>query len=297
MSKLPTIIFIVGPTAVGKSELALALAQEIRGEIISCDSMQVYREISIANNKPSQKNLTKIPHHLINIISVKEEFDVVRFNDLAIQAIKDIHKRQRVPIIVGGSGLYMQVLLDGIFKGTSKDEALRLRLLKEKPENLYQRLKDIDPKAALKIHANDTKRIVRALEVWEKEGQAISQLQSKRQGLWGNYDIFIFGLTRDREQLYGMINQRVEDMFKEGLVDEVKKISSLRLSQTAERIIGVREVEGYLKGKYDLNHAKELMKMNTRRYAKRQGTWFKKEKRIEWFDLTTEKEVHGTSTA
>ena len=289
MTELKKIIFIVGPTAVGKSEVAACVAKKKSAEIVSCDSMQVYKEIQIANNKPSLKIRQNIPHHLIDVVSVAERFDVASFNQLASQAIQEIHDRRHWPLIVGGTGLYMQVLLDGIFEAKEIDLDLREELLQQAqdkgPEVLYNQLKLKDPRAAQKLHPHDLKRVVRALEVFLTEQQPISQLQKKRQGLWGQYDIQIFGLNCDRKKLYQKINERVERMFEEGLVDEIQSLQDLPLSQTASMIIGVKEVRGFLDGIYELEEAKELMKRNTRRLAKRQLTWFRKEKRIRWIDI------------
>ncbi len=289
MTELKKIIFIVGPTAVGKSEVAACVAKKKSAEIVSCDSMQVYKEIQIANNKASLKIRQNIPHHLIDVVSVAERFDVASFNQLASQAIQEIHDRRHWPLIVGGTGLYMQVLLDGIFEAKEIDLDLREELLQQAqdkgPEVLYNQLKLKDPRAAQKLHPHDLKRVVRALEVFLTEQQPISQLQKKRQGLWGQYDIQIFGLNCDRKKLYQKINERVERMFEEGLVDEIQSLQDLPLSQTASMIIGVKEVRGFLDGIYELEEAKELMKRNTRRLAKRQLTWFRKEKRIRWIDI------------
>lgn len=287
--KLKKIIFIVGPTAVGKTSLALLLAKKIKGEIISCDAMQVYKEVNIASNKPSPKIRQLIPHHLIDVVSISKSYNVVAFRKTALKTIRNIHRKNKIPIIVGGSGLYMNVLLDGIFEGAKKDLKLRLRLQKEAEEKgrefLYERLKRLDLKAAQKIHPNDTKRIIRALEVYLINKKPISQLQKKRQGLWGKYDIKIFALVRSRARLYERINERVERMFEDGLVDEMKNLLKRPWSPTASALIGVKEVKGFLKGEYNLERAKYLMKLHTRRYAKRQLTWFRKDKRLHWINL------------
>ncbi len=287
--KKDSIVFIVGPTAVGKSEIAFLLAKKIKGEIVSADSMQIYKEINIASNKPEQAMMDEVPHHLIGIVSVEEDFDVARFNEMAVSCIHQIHQRGHVPIVVGGSGMYIQVLLDGIFEGAAKDEQLRQFLKKEAEEKgilyLYERLKQLDPEAAAKIHPNDLRRIIRALEVYELEHMPISELQKHRSGLWGKYDIKIFGLNMDRQKLYEKIEHRVDDMFDKGLIDEIISLRNFRLGYTADRMIGKDEVQGYLDGLYDLEKAKALMKMNTRRLAKRQMTWFRREKRIQWLDI------------
>ena len=293
------VIFIVGPTAVGKSEVASVLAQQFKGEIVSCDAMQVYKEISIATSKPSPENLKKIPHHLIGIQSVKDEFDVARFNDLAQKAITAIFKKNKIPIIVGGSGLYMQILLDGIFPGGGKNEEVRRQLEEEAAakgkDALYTRLKEIDPAAALKIHPGDQRRIIRALEVYETTRQPMSHVKTSRQGWWGKYDIQIFALNRDRIKLYDRINKRVEEMLAAGLVDEIKNLNVKMLSITAGRIIGVAEINGYLTGEYDLQRAKYLIQLNTRHLAKRQLTWFRKDKRLQW--VMVEEDESAAETA
>lgn len=283
------IVFVVGPTSVGKTAVSLRLANEIHAEIVSCDAVQVYKELAIVSNKPSPEILRQIPHHLVNVVSVQEDFDVAAFRRQAVSAIEDILRRNKVPLVVGGSGLYMAVLLDGIFEGAAKDENFRQELQQEADEKgtdvLYQRLSTVDPKAAQKIHPNDLKRIVRALEVFEVRQEPISSLQKQRRGLWLEYDIRVFALNRLRAQLYERINQRVEAMFEEGLVEEIKKLRTLRLSQAARRIIGVGEVNGLIDGKYDASRAKYLMKLNTRHYAKRQLTWFRKDQRLKWIML------------
>ncbi|HLF17976.1 MAG TPA: tRNA (adenosine(37)-N6)-dimethylallyltransferase MiaA [Candidatus Omnitrophota bacterium] len=287
--KTHKIIFIVGPTAVGKSDVAVTLAKRIKGEIVSCDSMQIYKEINIANNKPSLKELKEIPHHLINVVSVEDEFDVARFGRLARNTIEDIHSRGAVPIVVAGSGLYMQILLDGIFEAKGKDahfrDQLKKRMEEDGVEALYNDLRQVDPAAAGKIHPNDARRIIRALEVFETSRKPISQLQQKREGLWGKYDISIFGLMMPRDVLYQRINERVERMFKAGMVKEIKGLSNLKLSLTARHLIGIKEVLNYFNGGCDLATAAEEMKQNTRRFAKRQMTWFRKDKRIQWIEI------------
>ncbi|VAX35592.1 tRNA dimethylallyltransferase [hydrothermal vent metagenome] len=286
---LPQIVFIVGPTAVGKSDIAVALAQKINGEIVSADSMQVYKEVEIANNKPLNMMMEAVPHHLINVISVEEEFDVAKFYKLAQQAVEDIYARNHVPIVVGGSGLYVQVLLNGIFEGNPKNEEFRQELyqLVEEKDNefLYKRLKKQDPQSAERIHPNDIKRVVRALEVCELGGQPISQVQKERKGFLGKYDIKGFNLNRDREELYNKINRRVDEMVMRGLVDEIRGLESLKLSRTAQMLIGVKEVKAFFNGEYDVENAFYFMKRNTRQFAKRQITWFKRTENFEWLKI------------
>lgn len=283
------IIFIVGPTAVGKSDVGMHLARKLRGEIVSCDSMQIYKEIRIASNKPSPKDLNEVPHYLVDIISVREEFDVAKFNTLALAAIHDIHRRGRVPVIVGGSGMYMQVLLDGIFEGGIKNQSLRKDLKGQAHQYgnqyLYDKLKEEDAQAAAKIHPNDVRRVIRALEVCITRKTLISQLQTQRQGLYGQCDIALFAFNREREALYAKINARVDRMIDAGLVDEISRLNGCAWSLTARKIIGVAEIQSFLNGDCDLQQAKEQIKLNTRRLAKRQLTWFRRDDRLQWIML------------
>jgi tRNA dimethylallyltransferase len=286
------ILFLAGPTAVGKTEVALELSKKIPLEAISCDSMQVYKEINIASSKPTEKILKKVPHHLINTVSVNREYNVADFRRATLKAIKQIHQKNKIPLIVGGSGLYMSVILDGIFNGAQKDSGLRMRLQKEADKfgsrQLYDRLKNVDPQAAAKIHPHDLKRLIRALEVYELTKKPISNLQNKRNGIWGKFDIRIFGLMRNRDKLYERINQRVDQMFKKGVLKEIKSVLDKPVSLTASYCLGVKEIKGFLEGQYDLAEAQCLIKQNSRRYAKKQLTWLRKDKRINWIKVSDE---------
>ena len=283
------LIFIVGPTAVGKSEIGQRFAQEHAAEIVSCDALQVYREISIANDKPSFQARSIAPHHLVDILSVTEDFNVARFRELAVTAIQDIQDRGKATLIVGGSGMYMRVLLDGIFEAALGDEHIRQELTQELasqgPAVLHERLKSVDPQSAVRIHPNDPQRIIRALEVAMSTGQSITSLQPKREGLWGRMPIKIFALSRPREELYGRVEARIDEMFARGLVEEIRQVTGMPLSMTARKLIGIPEVTGYLNGQYDLERAKYLMKLNTRHYVKRQLTWFRRDERLTWIDI------------
>jgi tRNA dimethylallyltransferase len=283
------IIFIVGPTGVGKSAVALALAPHVNGAIVSADAMQVYTEVNIACDKPSVAERQRIPHFMFDVASVQEEYNVAQYGRAARAAIRDILAQKKTPIVVGGSGMYVNVLLDGIFDATYKDDMLSQTLFKKAEEQgsmvLHQELMVKDPQAAHKIHPHDTKRIVRALEVFSVSGKPISELQQKREGLWGTHDISIYGLTMERALLYKKVEDRIDQMFAKGLVQEVEEVAQLPLSRTAATLIGIPEVQGYVKGQYDIDRAKYLMKRNTRHYVKRQLTWFRRDPRIVWIDV------------
>jgi len=280
------LIFLVGPTAVGKTDLSVSLAKKINAEIISCDSMQVYKGMDILTSKPPVGLRKKIPHHLIDVVKPSGEYNVSKYRGQAIRKISEIVKRGKTPFFVGGSGLYMSVVVDGIFEVKTEDPALRKKLYKQAKEcgsqKLHADLVKVDPRAAAKIHPNDAKRIIRALEVFKVSGKPISQMQSARKGLGDEYDIRIFCLDMPREELDKRIDLRVERMFRQGLVKEVKGLLKARLSKTAAMAIGIKEVKGYLNGEYSLQEAKTLVKNNTRKYARRQMTWFRKDKRIIW---------------
>ncbi|MFA4984226.1 MAG: tRNA (adenosine(37)-N6)-dimethylallyltransferase MiaA [Candidatus Omnitrophota bacterium] len=286
---LKKIIFLVGPTASGKSAAAVCLARQLGAEIISCDSMQVYRGMDILTSKPSLALRRQIPHHLIGFLAPSEGYDVSEYRRDALAAIKTIFKNGKTPLFAGGTGLYLSVLVDGIFKLKPPKISLRKGLYRQAEIKgslyLYNRLKKIDPEAAARIHPNDTRRLVRALEIFEATGKPISELQKQRRGLDKEYDIRIFCLDMPRDELYRRIDRRVEDMFKNGALKEAKKLLALKLSRTAGVAIGLKEIKGYLDGLYDLEEAKRLMQRNSRRYAKRQLTWFRKDRRIRWIKI------------
>jgi tRNA dimethylallyltransferase len=286
MKELP-IIFIVGQTATGKTDVSVELAEFIRAEIVSCDSMLVYKEPHIIVNKPSQEELSKVKQHLINLISVIQEFNVFEFKKSADRILVEREKEANL-IFTGGSGLYVKVLLDGIFTDGSSSQEVRRDLLEKKKNEglgvLYDDLKKADPQAAKNISSTDSRRIIRALEVYRLTGSKMSQKQKEAAGWWGQKDIRIFGLRMRRDSLYERINQRTERMFQKGLVEEVRYLLGFNLSKTANNILGIKEVKAYIEGEYSLDKAKEEMKKNTRRFAKRQMTWFKKDDRIEWID-------------
>ncbi|RJO63944.1 MAG: tRNA (adenosine(37)-N6)-dimethylallyltransferase MiaA [Candidatus Omnitrophota bacterium] len=291
------IFFLVGPTATGKSKVAIILAKKLKAEIVSCDSMQVYKGLDIVTSKPALADRRKISHHLIDVISPKEQYDVSRYRRNAMNAIGKILRKHKTPLFVGGTGLYMSVVIDGIFKHKSGNSRIRAKLYREASHKgstqLFERLVRVDPEASARIHPHDLRRIVRALEVFEATGQPISKLQKQREGLAGKYEVACVCLDMEKPALYRRIEQRVDHMFKAGLVEEVKKLSRGALSKTASLALGIREVQGYLKGLYGLDEAKQLLKRNTRLYAKRQLTWFRKDKRIKWIKITAGDSAYG----
>lgn len=283
------VVFLVGPTAIGKTAVAVILAKKINAEIISCDSMQIYKGMDILTSKPSSALRKKIRHHLIDIISPSQEYDVSRYRKAAVKKITEIIRKGKIPLFVGGSGLYMSILIDGLFEIKSKNVKVRQNLYAQAQKlgshYLHKKLRKIDPQAAANIHPNDTRRIVRALEVYLISGSTLSSLKKERQGLNDDYCIKLFCLNTRRATLYEMIEKRVNKMFRQGLLNEVTRLLKVRLSKTARAAIGLREIKGYLDGAYDLDEAKRLLKRNTRFYAKRQLTWFRKDKRIDWIKV------------
>jgi len=283
------IIFIVGPTASGKTKTSYLLARRLNLDVISCDSMLIYREASVITSKPSLEILNQVRHHFIGIIPVSETYSVFDYFRSATDIIRGLYFKGKPPIVCGGSGLYVKSILDGIFEGPGRNEKLRQALKKAAEDYggqyLYQELKKVDQPAANRISPNDLRRTIRALEVYYATGMPISQKQSFSFGLWGDLPIKIFGLRLDRRKLYEQIEQRVEEMFDQGAVDEVEALRQNKLSLTAQKIIGIKEIGALLEGKITENQARLQMKKNTRRLAKRQITWFKKDKRIEWIDI------------
>lgn len=288
--KKKKIIFIVGPTAVGKSRLVISLAKKIDGEIVSCDSMQVYRGLDILSCKPSPTEKKQVRHHLIDVVRSSQDFDVSKFINLSRRLIEEIHKREKIPIFVGGTGLYLDCLLNGIFDGPGKNPKIRSELYKKAKvygnNYLYRKLKTIDNQAAKKIHVHDLRRIVRALEVYQITKKPFSVLQKQRKGILQDkrFKIYIFGLNIPKEKLYENINKRVDEMFKRGVIRETKRILDKRCSKTFKQALGIKEINSYLRGEISLEQTKQLLKRNTRRYAKRQMTWFRKNPGIHWLE-------------
>ncbi|MFH1594067.1 MAG: tRNA (adenosine(37)-N6)-dimethylallyltransferase MiaA [Candidatus Omnitrophota bacterium] len=283
------VIFIIGPTAVGKTGLAIKLAKKIKGEIISADSMQAYGGMGIVSQKPTRPELRQVKHHLVDFIDPGGEYSAAIFSKMAKEKIKDIIKRRKVPIVVGGSGLYIKALIDGIFPSRGKDALFRQSLeisAREKGLHfLYDRLNKADPLSAKKIHPNDKKRIIRALEIFEVDKKTKTSLRGLTEGIADKYVIKIFGLNTDRTRLYKMIEERVDRMFKRGIVKEVKGLSCRRLGLTAGHALGVKQVMAFLDKNCSIDEARNALKRDTRRFAKRQLTWFRADKRIVWLDI------------
>jgi tRNA dimethylallyltransferase len=290
---LSKIIFIVGPTATGKSEVSFLLAQHLQAEIVSCDSMLIYKEPKVITSKPPSYILEQIAHHFINIVSVEDTYNVFDYYRAATSKINELFDKGRAVVVCGGSGLYMKAILDGIFEGGSKDEQLRKDLYEKARiygnNYLFEELKRVDPLTTEKISPHDLRRIIRALEVYYLTGIPISRKKKQAQGLYGKLPVKIFGLHIERGILYRKINQRVEEMFRQGAIEEVKQLLELNLSITAKKIIGIKEIGEYLEKKIDIGTAKENMKKNTRHLAKRQVTWFKRDRRIKWINISSQR--------
>jgi len=287
-----SLTFIIGCTGSGKGSLGRELARRTGGEIISIDSMKVYRRMDIGTAKPSLEVRRQIPHHLLDIVEPSEEFSVAQYVKHAEAAIADIQARRRPVFVVGGTPLYIKALSEGLFEGPGADPILRARLIataeREGRDVLYERLRRVDPTAAERIHPNDLRRIVRALEVFELTGQPISALQEQWDRDHTKYECVFIGLRREREDQAHRINERVRHMIAEGLVDEVRSLLAepKPLSTAARQALGYAEIIQHLEGRCTLADAVEMIKINTRQFAKAQRTWFKRFARVEWIDLS-----------
>lgn len=284
--KIP-LIAVVGPTASGKTALGIEIARRLNGEVISCDSMQIYKGMDIASAKPTTDEMKGIPHHMIGIAEMSESYSVARYVDEAKRVISDIHSRNKMPILVGGTGLYFSSLVDNLTfaeeKGTSE---LRAKLTAEAAEigneAMLKKLHEIDPEYAETLHPNNLKRIIRALEVYYLSGVTMTEQQRRSRANPSEYDLTAIGIRfENRELLYERINKRVDIMLENGLLDEAKESMSDGLATSAQAI-GHKELIPFLKGECTLDEAVESLKRETRRYAKRQMTWFNRDERINW---------------
>ena len=291
-NKIP-LISVVGPTASGKTSLGVALAKHFGGEVVSADSMQIYRSMDIATAKPTEEEMSGVPHHLIGFLPPDKTFSVAQFTELAGAAIRDIHSRGRLPIVVGGTGLYVDSLLNNIsFSENDSDERLREEL-REKAEkfgvmSLVEELREFDPESAERIEPNNVKRVIRAIEVYRTTGITMTE-QNRRSRLYESpYRAVKIGLkAEDRQFLYDRINRRVSIMAEQGLIDEAREILGSECSQTAKKAIGYKELIPYFNGEQTLEESLDELRKQSRRYAKRQLTWFLRDKEIHWFDIDT----------
>ena len=282
------ILILTGPTCVGKTGLSLLIAEYLDTEIISADSMQIYRGMDIGTAKPSHDERRRVRHHMIDIVEPSERYSAGRYIDDVMPIIRSLHGRGAIPLVVGGTGLYIRAMTRGIFDAPQSDPELRayLRELEEaSPGILYGKLQELDPEKASLIKPGDLRRIIRALEVILKTGSPMSVLEREFTKPLP-YEFIKIGLTRQRRELYRMIEERVDKMFRQGLVEEVKRLLERNPSETPLQAIGYKEVIAYLRGEQSLDETVHLVKRATKRYAKRQFTWFRKEPGIQWVDIT-----------
>ncbi len=286
----PKVIIICGPTGVGKTAVGIQLAEKLDGEIISADSMQIYRYMDIGTAKPTADEQSRIPHHMIDIVDPDENFDAVRFAEMARDKVMQLHQRGVMPLVVGGTGLYIKALLQGLFQSNPVDPKTRERLMKEAVENgsgiLYDRLKRVDPDTADRLHPNDSHRIIRALETIESTGRSISEHQQAHGFADEPFNALKICLQIDRQKLYERIDKRVDMMIEEGLVDEVKKLLAMSYSADLKSMqsIGYRHMVEFLAEQLSWDECVRTLKRDTRRFAKRQFTWFGADQKIQWYE-------------
>lgn len=295
------VIVIVGPTCSGKTVLAVTLAQTLNTEIISADSRQIYKNLNIGTAKPTRQELSLVKHHLVNELELDEVFNAGRFVEQAEKIISGLHSGNKIPLIVGGTGLYIKSLIDGIINSVDTKEEIREQLLNDRKkfgnEYLYEALKKVDPLSASKMLPQNWKRIIRALEVYYISGKPIWK-HFEEQNQTPKYNFLQFGLEWERSELYKRIEDRVEWMISNRLVDEVVSILNMGYSKqlNALNTVGYKEIIAYLENEISLERAVDLIKRNTRRYAKRQITWFKADKRIEWLKINTNDDIYSSAT-
>ncbi len=289
------VIVIAGPTCSGKTSLAILLAEKLRSEIISADSRQIYKHLDIGTAKPSAEQLRRVKHHFVDVLEPKENYNVSKFENAALKIIKNLSSKKIIPIVVGGSGLYIKALVDGIFDTVDTDEEFRNDLLEKRKlygnEFLYDELKKVDPVSAAKMLPQNWKRVMRALEVFHLTGKPIGD---HHQEYKRETDIKFdpYALRWDREVLYKNIEMRVDGMIEQGLVEETKSLIERYDSKlNSLNTVGYKEIVSYLEGDISFDRAIELIKRNTRRFAKRQLTWFRADDRIIWFDIKSQKDL------
>lgn len=289
MTEKKKLVILTGPTAVGKTKLSIELAKRIGGEVISADSMQVYKHMDIGSAKIMPDEMDGVQHHLIDVLEPTQEFDVFCFQQMAKEKMQEIYEREHIPVIVGGTGFYIQsVLYDIDFSQSGENQELRAELemlvKKEGTYRLHEMLREIDAKSAEEIHANNVKRVIRAIEYYHLTGQKISEHNQQQREKESPYNFCYFVLNDDRARLYERIDTRVDEMLKAGLLDEVQRLLSMGCvrESTAMQGLGYKEMIDYLKGNTDYDRAVYLIKRDTRHFAKRQLTWFKRERSVDW---------------
>ena len=287
------LLILTGPTAVGKTELSIALAKKINGAVISADSMQVYRGMDIGSAKVTPEEMQGVPHYLIDVLAPEDEFHVVRFQEMAKEALQEIYEKKQIPIIAGGTGFYIQALLYDIdFTEQDEDTALRNHYAQLAEEHgnayLHEMLRQVDPVSAEMIHANNVKRTIRALEYFEKTGEPISRHNEEERAKESPYDFRYFVLTDERAHLYERIDHRVDLMLEAGLVEEVKRLRAqgCHKGMVSMQGLGYKEILDYLEGRCSLEEAVYILKRDTRHFAKRQLTWFRRERQVRWIELS-----------
>lgn len=285
----PAIVVVCGPTGIGKTTTAITIAEAEHGEIIGADSMQIYRHMDIGTAKPTAAEQARVTHHMVDVVDPDDEFDAAKFSKLASRVISDLAGRGVLPVVAGGTGLYIKALTRGLFESHAGDPEIRARLRAAANEKgvaaLFRELEKVDPQIAAQIHPNDTYRVLRALEVYATSGRPMSQLQAEHAFADEKYRCLKIGLTMDREKLYERINRRVVAMIAQGLEAEVRHLldSGYAPALKAMQSLGYRHMAAYISGQTDWDVMLETLKRDTRRYAKRQLTWFRADRDMHWF--------------
>jgi tRNA dimethylallyltransferase len=284
------LVILTGPTAVGKTKLSIALAKAIGGEIISADSMQVYKHMDIGSAKIRPEEMQGVPHYLVDALEPSEEFHVVRFQEMAKQAMKEIRSHGHIPILVGGTGFYIQAIVNDIDFTENEASPYRQELEQLSEEKgaawLHEKLREVDPESAQAIHTNNVKRVIRALEFYRMTGTKISAHNEEQREKSSPYNFAYFVLNDDRAKLYARIEQRIDEMLSEGLVDEVRRLKQMgyHRGMVSMQGLGYKEILAYLDGECTLEEAVEILKRDTRHFAKRQLTWFRREREVIWME-------------